>query len=575
MSNLWSQPPDSWTGSAEEYQEGLAILCELDYRRCTTDPSHFIETHLTTVDTVDQEHPDKPFPKIDYLRWLDDFLLTEKMLLVPKSRRVLVTWRIAGFFLWDCIFNQASVNAFLNEDLDKACQMILMVKQLYDSLPPWIKQRAPMKWTTEKVYFPRTRSSCTAFEQGPDVGRMWAFRRIWIDEAQDQRHPYATYQSMHATTKGRLASVSGQIVYSGTAKQGWWCLACHDQLTTPTPRPPAWERQLCPDAAPKKPGLPFGVVVRRLTESGALVMQVHYTADPVKRTVEWHEATHKGVKDEDWDQEYEINWKAKAGKPAITQLRLRWDEIVVPAFKPPPWWPRFITGDYGANANPTSWHFHAIGPDGKGYTYDEIYGIAPLAVVAARLKAHPDFPALRLRILDGACWALTQQASETSLEGRTAHMIKSIAQLYAEQGVICIPAARNLSDPVKIAAIERVWPPPIPGEPLRPVIWHVMDNCPNLLRECEGQVWEKLTYAQALKKNDPAKLVDKDNHAFDEFCYGLLHYATPELEAVALAMSDAEARDKMRATIQNENIERIDDENRHAGYDDGYGDGLD
>lgn len=573
------QPPDSWNGSEEEWIQGLADLCELEWQRCSLDPSHFIDSHLKTVDTVDQENPDKPFPFIPYLHWLDDFLLTEPMLLVPKSRRVLVTWRVAAFCLWDCLFRQARNIACLNEDLAKANQMVLMIRQLYDSMPPWIKQRAPLKWKTEELWFPATRSKITALEQGPDVGRMFAYSRVWVDEAQDAKHPKATYASMHATTKGRTQATGGQIVYTGTAKQGWWMLACHDQLTTEHPRKPAWERQLVQDWTPvgwdPNNPTPYGVIVRRLRESGHLVMQIHYTADPEKRSVAWHEATHRGVSDEDWAQEYEINWKAKAGKPAIPQLRLRWREIVVPAFKPPQWWPRFATGDYGAT-NPSSWHFHAIGPDGKGYTYAEFYGVLPIIPMAQRLIAHEDFKLLRLRILDGSCWSLTQQSSAQTMDGRTAHMVKSVAELYAAAGVVCIPAARNLSDAFKIAAVDGVWPRPVPGEPLEPIRWHVMDNCPMLLQECEGQVWAKLSYAQAQTKNDPERLVDKDNHAFDEWTYGLVHRSRPELEPVHRSTSDAEARDKMRLEIQAQNLKELEEESARPRDDEyGFDDGLD
>lgn len=581
MSSSYSKPPDSWIGSAEEYYQGLANLQELDFQRCRSDPWHFIKTHLKTMDEVDEADPFKPFPDLPYLAWLVDFLLTERVLLVPKSRRVLVTWLVAGYCLWDCQFREGRAVALMNEDFAKAKKMIAMHSQLYHSQPAWLKSRFPMKESLEKMEFPTRRSSLTAFEQGENVGRMHAFSRIWIDEAQDQRHPGATYKSMMATTRGRTQFVGGQVVYTGTAKQGWWKIACHDQLSMEKPRPVAWSRQLVKDWAPPPPPegqkpKPWGVTVSRQRESGFLVMQIHYTADPVKRSQEWYDATHQGVPQEDWEQEYEINWNAKAGRPAIPQIITRRFEIVVPRFTPPAWWPRFSTHDYGTT-NPYSCHFHAIAPDGTGYTYWEWYDVGPLGFHLNAIKAQPDFHVLRVRILDGSCWDMTQQAAEGSVGSLTNHMLKSIAQLHNDQGVAVIPAPRMLRDAVKIAAIERVWPPVVPGEPPGPIRWRVMDNCPALLRECEGQVWEKLSYAQALKRNDPEKLVDKDNHAFDEFTYGLLHYSTAGVEPVQLAVTDEEARAKQRREIQDDNFRLLEEEARQQGrpYDDGYDDGLD
>lgn len=577
--------------------QAVADLQELEWRRCSNNPSYFLDTYGYTMDPVDLETPRKRYPVLDYLHWLDDFLLTEKLLLVPKSRRVLVTWRIAGFCLWECLFRNHRATAYLNEDLEKSQQMITMTYDIYRQdeqglgLPLWMQQRRPVKRTQDTLVFldPKTRHAVgriVALEQGPDVGRMHAFSRIWADEAQDAKHPEATWKSLQATMKGRTADVGGQAVFSGTAKQGHWELMCADMLTTPTPRPPAFVRQLQPEVKPRLPRLPSGVEIARLRESGALRMQVHYTADPVKRSPEWFAATTQGVSDQDWAQEYDINWKAKAGTPAIKQLRLRWNEIVVARFDPPPSWPRFATGDHGGT-NPTSWHFHAIGPDGRGYTYDEYY-VAGAAVGRhiEALRARKDFDQIGMWILDGACWALNQNVSDTSLEGQTEHMRKSIAQMYQEgtrtvAGIPVIPAARNLSDAVKIAAVERVWPPPDPENPqapLGPITWHVMDNNPNLLRECEGQVWAELSYVQKLKRNDPEQLVDKDNHAFDEWCYGLLHYATADLQGTFEAVTMEESRERLRVEIQEEHRKaRLEnDMERMSRNDDEYfDDGLD
>jgi hypothetical protein len=569
--------------------QALADLQELEWRRCSNNPTYFLDQYGYTIDPVDLENPRKKYPELDYLHWLDDFLLTEKLLLVPKSRRVLVTWRIAGFCLWECLFRNHRQTAFLNEDLTKSCEMITMVHDIYRQdqsgagLPTWMQERRPVRKTADTILFfdPKTRTATSrivALEQGPDVGRMHAFSRIWMDEMQDHKHPADTWKSLQATTKGRTIDVGGQVVCSGTAKQGWWELACKDQLTTPAPRPPSFVRQMQPETQPRAPGLPHGVEIARLRESGAMRMQVHYTADPVKRSEEWYEATRKGVSPEDWSQEYEINWKSKAGKPAIMQLRQRWAEIVLPKFTPPPHWPRFATGDHGTT-NPTSWHFHAIGPDGRGYTYHEYYNVGPLGLHAQQLLAHPEAKLIDVWILDGACWAQNQHVSDTSLEGQSEHMTKSIAQLYQEKGIPVIPAARNLSDHVKIAAVERVWPKPEPDQPLGPVLWHVMDNCPHLLRECEGQVWDQLSYVQKLKHNDPERLVDKDNHAFDEWCYGLLHHTTVALIDAAPAASMAESRDRLRLEIQKEHFQELEqhqtERERRTWNDEYFDDGLD
>lgn len=593
MNNSPFDTQDSWTDSDAE--DLLALEQEADWRACSKDPRYFCTRFVRTKDQLDRENPYKPLPDIPYLWWFLDFLMVEPLVAVPKSRRVLATWLITALDVWECLFLEARTIGLGNEDFSKAKQNLEMHRTIYDQLPEWMKTRAPMKWKDDKMSFlspasegdreaPRTRCEIIAFEQGTNVFNMYTFSRVWIDEAQKQRYPAEMYLSAQPTIKGRDPTKRGQLVYTGTPAQGWFELLCHDQLERESPPPPVWERQLVSDWKPAwwppKEGEkehPWGVVVRKLHDSGFIVVQIHYTADPEKRTPEWYAFAKKGIPDEDWNQDYECNWKAKAGRPAIPQMghskASRRHEIVVPFFEPPAFWVRFSTHDYGVT-NPYSCHFHAISPAGIGYTYWEHYGVGPLGSHLDAIKAHKDFAQLRLSILDRSCWAQTQQSTET-LEGRATHQTRSVEQLHQAHGVYCIPAA-VVRDGVKIARIEEVWPKSDDVEMelvngvyqktdrVKPIRWFVMDNCPHLLRECEGIVWEKLSYSQKLKKNDPEKLVDKDNHAFDEFTYGLLHMASPELEVVHHAMTPQQVRDEYRFAMQQENFRQIEAEQEQA-----------
>ncbi len=53
------------------------------------------------------------------------------------------------------------------------------------------------------------------------------------------------------------------------------------------------------------------------TDQKFRVVQLHYTADPKKRSAEWLEQAKSGIPKQDWDIEYEISWVAKAGRPVL------------------------------------------------------------------------------------------------------------------------------------------------------------------------------------------------------------------------------------------------------------------
>jgi len=64
------------------------------------DPVEFFK-YLKTKDEHDPESPVKPFPiEKDYLRLLIHRLATMPILLIPKSRQMLVTWTVCGYLLW-------------------------------------------------------------------------------------------------------------------------------------------------------------------------------------------------------------------------------------------------------------------------------------------------------------------------------------------------------------------------------------------------------------------------------------------------------------------------------------------
>jgi hypothetical protein len=47
------------------------------------------------------------------------------------------------------------------------------------------------------------------------------------------------------------------------------------------------------------------------------VFRLHYTADPDKRTQEWHDSARAGMTKRDWDREYEISFTTPAGDPVF------------------------------------------------------------------------------------------------------------------------------------------------------------------------------------------------------------------------------------------------------------------
>jgi len=61
------------------------------------------------------------------------------------------------------------------------------------------------------------------------------------------------------------------------------------------------------------------------TDAGFHVLQIHYTADPDKRSEEWKRQARQGLDDLGWDREFELNWSSVEGLPVF---RHAWESEV-------------------------------------------------------------------------------------------------------------------------------------------------------------------------------------------------------------------------------------------------------
>lgn len=557
----------------------MAAYLEMEWRRCREDPWYFLRTYPKTKDQLDQKSPFKNFPNLKYLAYLTDIYLTERVVVVPKSRRTIATWHAVAFNLWDCLLWDGRLCGFMNESQPKANEMIAMAALMYDSLPSWIKARSPMERTATHLRFIVRRSDIIALPQGPDVARMYTFSRLTSDEVGTQKFCPENYKAAKQTITGTTVQKSGQLIYIGTAKDAWFELLAHDKLESEAPPEPVYRRQLIPEAQPQGPREDWpphwGMEVVRQSVSEYLSVFLHHTADPEKRSAEWKAFARKGIPPEDWAQEMDIDFKAKSGKKALSVFE-RWKHrIVVPWFEPPKWWPRWSSHDYGLT-NPYSCHFYTMGPDRTIYAYWEHYLAGPLNIHLDAIKAHEDFGVLRNRILDSTAWKAWNQSAGMTAEGLTTHMVKSIAQMHEDAGVAVIPASSQVQDRVKIQAFLSHWDEDRLKAGFQPT-FKIMDSCHSMIDEIPGIRWKKLSYQAQLEGQVSEQLVDAHNHAFDEASYALLHLADPEIEPVEYHVTLEDVHKALRQDMADQAYAAATEEaeSHESDYGEYFDDGLD
>lgn len=64
-----------------------------------------------------------------------------------------------------------------------------------------------------------------------------------------------------------------------------------------------------------------GVEQWRNPRNGLVVVRLHYSCDPRKRTPEWKAESSRNMHPRAWQREYEINWAAPAGEPVVPEYQ--------------------------------------------------------------------------------------------------------------------------------------------------------------------------------------------------------------------------------------------------------------
>lgn len=277
-----------------------------DIRR---DPWEFSK-YVFTLDEADKDQPIKRFPyHLDYIKLYFRVLMRENLMAVPKSRRVKMTWTNCVFIVWDTLFHQGRHNAIVSkkeEDADfllqKRCKFI--IENLDKRIPRALIPSVNSKYCHIDV--PQMNSKIQGFPQGEDQLRQFTLSNILADEFAFWEKAEATYGASKPTLDGggRFIGVSSQApgFFEQLVKD---CMDISD-LTQQTE-----------ESTPAKRHPMQGVQIWKNKNNKFCVYQLHYTADPDKRSEDYKEGIKKGMPYKQYMMEYELSWEKFAGLPVF------------------------------------------------------------------------------------------------------------------------------------------------------------------------------------------------------------------------------------------------------------------
>lgn len=285
------------------------------YRRVREDPWYWATLMVRTKDEVDRHAPIKPFPKnFDYLRLYFKMWQQFPRMAVPKSRRMFLSWSTIILYLHDTLFGVGRFNAFVSKKEDDSHALVERAKFILDNLdysviPQDLIPKHEFKFC--QLRFPEIDSKIQGFPEGADQLRQHTLSGIMADEAAFWNDAQKMYSASMPTLEG-----GGRITMISSPGPGFFKKLVFDQLDLDTDDTPTLTPNLEPCPVP-------GIEVWKNKRNKFLVYQIHYTANPNKRTEEFKQTIKSSMPRAQYLQEYELQWDSYSGLPVYPDFDLK------------------------------------------------------------------------------------------------------------------------------------------------------------------------------------------------------------------------------------------------------------
>jgi len=279
-------------------------------------------------------------------------ILVERLLVILKARQLGLTWLVLAYAVWRMLFNPGYSVVALSKKEDDAKELVRRVKFILENLPAWMtreKKRAPKNFAgpvweatalSITIYHPKKDrpgeyadpSVLTGMSSAPDSARSFTSNLVILDEWAFHQWAEDLWTAAYPTIN---RPTGGQVIGLSTNKRGSM----------------------------------YELVAKDPAKYGFVRVFLPWWTDP-RRDKEWYEKTKKALPNT-YMQEYpstpEEAFSAGEGTafPEFTEM-----VHVCRPFAIPSWWRRWRSNDPGY-ADPFSWYWFAVSPDGVVYIYRE------------------------------------------------------------------------------------------------------------------------------------------------------------------------------------------------------------
>jgi hypothetical protein len=315
----------------------------IKHKEYANDPLSFLRDCVYTLDQVSADSPIKLFPShLAYVQFLVRIWEKERLIAVPKSRRMICSWTFISLYLHDTIFNVGRFNGLVSRKEDAASDLVSRAEFIYNKIPEWRipRQLLPelsggkMSKQPPTMRFESINSRLQGFPQGADQLRQFTLSGLFGDECAFWEDAQKFYSASKPTLDG-----GGRMTLISSRAPGFFKKIVFDQIDSLDTS--------FKEIPPAKVQSPMeGVDVWRNPKNHFTVVDLHYTANPEKRGDEWRENVKRSMPIRDFMMEYERSWQTFEGRAVYADFNKN-IHVSKTKVRPEPGIPLLIGVDFG------------------------------------------------------------------------------------------------------------------------------------------------------------------------------------------------------------------------------------
>jgi len=294
-----------------------------DFIRYREDAIAFLSECCFTLDPVDPRNPIKLLPlDREYLQFFTRCWQQFPLMALPKSRRMTMSWTTIGLYLWDTIFHKGRAQAFVSKKEDDAKELVERAEFMFDHIPeekihPDLLPRKRTMSKPPKLMFPEIHSKIEGYPMGANQLRQFTFSGIMGDECAFWEQAQKFYSGSKPTLDG-----GGRMTLISSRAPGFFKRLVYDKLDVMGDVPAV-------SPVPIKEPM-TGIELWQNPKNKFLIMDIHYTADPKKRSKEFKTKIKDELPLREYLMEYERNWETFAGLPVFEDFNDKIHKVAEP-----------------------------------------------------------------------------------------------------------------------------------------------------------------------------------------------------------------------------------------------------